>query len=143
MRNKRNSRGKVCVGLRDQNFTEIAFRRLEVGLSKAQKFQELRLGWPATEWETGPEPKMAGEMAGSHFLGGFQNGRKMAGQMAGQLKFGDFLHVRPFARPFLGHFWTPTKKMAAGHFSAFPFCSRPAESQFKNLFTFMVFSLRA
>ena len=28
------------------------------------------LGWPATEWETGPEPKMASEMAGSHFSPG-------------------------------------------------------------------------
>ena len=33
----------------------------------------------------------------------------MAGQIAGQLKFGDFLHVRPFARPFFGHFRTPPK----------------------------------
>ena len=34
----------------------------------------LRRGWPAGEWETGPEPKMAGEMAGEmtggHFSGG-------------------------------------------------------------------------
>ena len=40
----------------------------------------LRLGWPATEWETGPEPKMAGEMAGEmaggHFSGGSRNGPK-------------------------------------------------------------------
>ena len=78
--------------------------------------QGLRLGWPATERETGPEPKMAGEMAGSQFLGGgFQHGRKMAGQ----LKFGDFLSIRPLAQQFFGHSGTP--EMAghfAGHFSA-------------------------
>ena len=45
----------------------------------------LRLGWPATEWETGPEPKMAGEMAGGRFSGG---GSEMAGQMAGQPRIG-------------------------------------------------------
>ena len=52
---------------------------------------ELRLDWPATEWATGPEPKMACEMAcemaGSHFVG---ESPKMAGQMARQLKFGEF-----------------------------------------------------
>ena len=36
----------------------------------------MRLGWPNTEWKTGPEPKMAGEMAGGHFSGVSQNGQK-------------------------------------------------------------------
>ena len=31
----------------------------------------LRLAWPSTEWETGPEPKTASEMAGSHSLWGW------------------------------------------------------------------------
>ena len=39
-----------------------------------QKGIGLRLGWPATDWETGPGQKVAGKMAGSH-LSGSQNGQ--------------------------------------------------------------------
>ena len=59
----------------------------------------LRLGWPATEWETSPEPKMAEKWPAKWPT---ENGRKMAGQ----LKSGDFLHIRPFARPIFGQFGT-------------------------------------
>ena len=90
-------------------------------LNPTPLFRHPEIGWPATEWETGPEPKMAGEMAGElaggHFSGGFQNGRKMAGQLAGQPKFGHFLVVQPVARLFFGHFGTPPRKMAAGQFA--------------------------
>ena len=65
----------------------------------------LRLGWPATEWETGPEP----QMAGGHFSGGFRTGCKMAGPMAGEQKFGRFLAVQPFVWQFFCHFGTPLK----------------------------------
>ena len=75
---------------------------------------ELRHGWPATGWETGPEPKMAGEMAGGHFSAGF---RKMARQTAGQLKFGDSLTIRPVARPFFDHSLPrPFRRPFLGHF---------------------------
>ena len=83
----------------------------------------LWLGWPATEWETGPEPKKVGEMAGGHFWG-FQNG-----QIAGQLKFGDFLPIRPFARPCFGHLGTPPN-MAAGHFVSHSVPRHPSRNIF-------------
>ena len=39
----------------------------------------LRLGWPATEWGTSPEPKTAGEMAG-----------EMAGRVPSELEITNF-----------------------------------------------------
>ena len=73
---------------------------------------------PATEWETGPEPRMAekwlAKWPAAISQGGSQNGRKMAGQP----KNHQILAVRPFSRPFFGHVGTPPpRKMAAGHFA--------------------------
>ena len=104
-------------------------------LARAQEVSELRNGWPATEWETGPEPKMAGEMAGEMAGGHFRGCSKMAEQI-GRTN-GWTAKIWPlFGCPaILEH----PRKLAAGHFSGhfwfwarFPFCSRPAISQCQN-----------
>ena len=70
----------------------------------------LRFGWPATEWETGPEPNMAEKFSAKwpaaifRGAGGFPKWPKMARQIVGQLKFGDFLPA--IFRPF----WDPSEK---------------------------------
>ena len=79
--------------------------------------QALRAGWPATEWETGSEPKMAenGWRNGRQPFsggGGPKKAQKIAGQIAGHAQNHQILAVRPF----FGHFGTP-QKMAAGHFA--------------------------
>ena len=70
----------------------------------------LQLGWPATELETGPEPKMA--KSGRRSLR--QNGRRMAGQL--RLAY---LTICPAISQ---SFWTPLFRALprhfAGHFSS-------------------------
>ena len=80
------------------------------------------VGWPATEWETGLEPKMAKNWPAKrsgHFSGVFQNSRKMARQMAGQAENLQILAGQPFVQPFFGHFEHPRKTFRRpflGHF---------------------------
>ena len=40
----------------------------------------LRLGWPATEWETGPGPKMAEKWPAAIFWGGPKMAEKWPGK---------------------------------------------------------------
>ena len=110
-------------------------------LSKMEQARELRHGWPATEWETGPEPKMAEKRPVKWPAAIFQGRWRKIGQTNGRTgrKSPNFSRPafclamfrptppkndrRPFRRPFLGHSWL---------WARFPHCSRPARSQPEN-----------
>ena len=72
---------------------------------------ELRLGWPATEWETGPEPKMAAEKWPPAILGGGvlrwpKNGRANGWTCRKSPNFSCPAICPAIFRPF----WNPPKK---------------------------------
>ena len=88
-----------------------AFQALRNGTQNADKrAQTLRLGWPATEWETGQEPKMAEKWPAKWPAAISRGGPKMAGKWPGKWPDSQNLVIFAIFPAIFRPFWGPLEK---------------------------------